>query len=147
MVVGEPTLMGGEFGDEDERMITRLENTQYDPSAVAVSNGLDDGEDCTSLGTPPVSVAGGPGGGPVGPGVPGGPGGGGGRLGAGGGGGPLGAPPNSNASWSTRSNGHSNPPNQNQFDQQQPPNNSNDNGSNQSKSMTPGPQEDKKPLS
>ncbi len=32
MVVGEPSLMGGEFGDEDERLITRLENTQYDPS-------------------------------------------------------------------------------------------------------------------
>lgn len=30
MVVGEPTLMGGEFGEEDERLITRLENTQYD---------------------------------------------------------------------------------------------------------------------
>nr|2XJZ_I Chain I, Lim Domain-binding Protein 1 [Homo sapiens]2XJZ_J Chain J, Lim Domain-binding Protein 1 [Homo sapiens]2XJZ_K Chain K, Lim Domain-binding Protein 1 [Homo sapiens]2XJZ_L Chain L, Lim Domain-binding Protein 1 [Homo sapiens]2XJZ_M Chain M, Lim Domain-binding Protein 1 [Homo sapiens] len=30
MVVGEPTLMGGEFGDEDERLITRLENTQFD---------------------------------------------------------------------------------------------------------------------
>nr|4JCJ_A Chain A, Insulin gene enhancer protein ISL-1,LIM domain-binding protein 1 [Mus musculus]4JCJ_B Chain B, Insulin gene enhancer protein ISL-1,LIM domain-binding protein 1 [Mus musculus]4JCJ_C Chain C, Insulin gene enhancer protein ISL-1,LIM domain-binding protein 1 [Mus musculus] len=29
MVVGEPTLMGGEFGDEDERLITRLENTQF----------------------------------------------------------------------------------------------------------------------
>lgn len=26
--------MGGEFGDEDERLITRLENTQYDPSAA-----------------------------------------------------------------------------------------------------------------
>jgi hypothetical protein len=24
MVVGEPSLMGGEFGDEDERLITRL---------------------------------------------------------------------------------------------------------------------------
>lgn len=24
--------MGGEFGDEDERLITRLENTQYDPA-------------------------------------------------------------------------------------------------------------------
>ena len=32
MVVGEPTLMGGEFGDEDERLITRLENQQYEPS-------------------------------------------------------------------------------------------------------------------
>ncbi|XP_039252008.2 LIM domain-binding protein 2-like [Styela clava] len=30
MVVGEPSLMGGEFGDEDERMITRLEN-QFEP--------------------------------------------------------------------------------------------------------------------
>lgn len=34
MVVGEPSLMGGEFGDEDERLITRLENTQYDPAAA-----------------------------------------------------------------------------------------------------------------
>ncbi|XP_039182435.1 LIM domain-binding protein 2 isoform X2 [Crotalus tigris] len=40
MVVGEPTLMGGEFGDEDERLITRLENMQYD-----AANGLDDDED------------------------------------------------------------------------------------------------------
>ncbi|XP_063434044.1 LIM domain-binding protein 2-like isoform X1 [Mytilus edulis] len=30
MVVGEPTLMGGEFGDEDERLITRLENSQFE---------------------------------------------------------------------------------------------------------------------
>ncbi|MGH0154082.1 UNVERIFIED_CONTAM: hypothetical protein FKN15_037762 [Acipenser sinensis] len=37
MVVGEPTLMGGEFGDEDERLITRLENTQFD-----ATNGIDD---------------------------------------------------------------------------------------------------------
>ncbi|XP_053560088.1 LIM domain-binding protein 2 isoform X1 [Bombina bombina] len=43
MVVGEPTLMGGEFGDEDERLITRLENTQYD-----AANGLDDEEDFNS---------------------------------------------------------------------------------------------------
>ncbi|XP_043918128.1 LIM domain-binding protein 2 isoform X2 [Protopterus annectens] len=43
MVVGEPTLMGGEFGDEDERLITRLENTQYD-----AANGLDDEEDFSS---------------------------------------------------------------------------------------------------
>lgn len=32
MVVGEPSLMGGDFGDEDERMISRMENTQFDPS-------------------------------------------------------------------------------------------------------------------
>jgi len=31
MLVGEPTLMGGELGDEDERLITRLENAQYKP--------------------------------------------------------------------------------------------------------------------
>eukprot|EP00070_Physeter_catodon_P018764 XP_023978623.1 LIM domain-binding protein 2-like [Physeter catodon] len=43
MVVGEPTLMGGEFGDEDKRLITRLENTQYD-----AANGMDDEEDFTS---------------------------------------------------------------------------------------------------
>jgi hypothetical protein len=32
MVVGEPSLMGGEFGEEDERLITRLENSNYDPA-------------------------------------------------------------------------------------------------------------------
>lgn len=37
MIVGEPTLMGGEFGDEDERSITRLENTQYDASGNNIS--------------------------------------------------------------------------------------------------------------
>ncbi|XP_064631478.1 LIM domain-binding protein 2-like isoform X7 [Lineus longissimus] len=42
MVVGEPTLMGGEFGDEDERLITRLENTQYEP------NGAEEGQDYTN---------------------------------------------------------------------------------------------------
>ncbi|XP_071947729.1 LIM domain-binding protein 2-like isoform X1 [Antedon mediterranea] len=40
MVVGEPSLMGGDFGDEDERLISRLENTQFD-----VSNGMDTEED------------------------------------------------------------------------------------------------------
>jgi len=40
MVVGEPSLMGGEFGDEDERLITRLENNQFDSSAVP-TNGLE----------------------------------------------------------------------------------------------------------
>ena len=30
MVVGEPSLMGGEFGEEDERLISRLENSQFD---------------------------------------------------------------------------------------------------------------------
>lgn len=36
MVVGEPSLMGGEFGEEDERLISRLENSNYDPAAQAV---------------------------------------------------------------------------------------------------------------
>lgn len=34
MVVQEPSMMGGEYGDEDERLITRLENTQFDPAAA-----------------------------------------------------------------------------------------------------------------
>ena len=38
MVVGEPSMMGGDFGDDNERMITRLENTQYDPNAFTPSN-------------------------------------------------------------------------------------------------------------
>ncbi|VDD82117.1 unnamed protein product [Mesocestoides corti] len=37
MIVGEPTLMGGEFGEDDERLITRLENSQYDPAAAAAA--------------------------------------------------------------------------------------------------------------
>ncbi|VDK32242.1 unnamed protein product [Taenia asiatica] len=37
LIVGEPTLMGGEFGEDDERMITRLENSQYDPAAAAAA--------------------------------------------------------------------------------------------------------------
>ncbi|XP_067879181.1 LIM domain-binding protein 1-like isoform X1 [Heterodontus francisci] len=44
MVVGEPALMGGEFGDEDERLITRLENGQFD-----AANGLDDEDDIRNL--------------------------------------------------------------------------------------------------
>ncbi|KAG0713469.1 LIM domain-binding protein 2 [Chionoecetes opilio] len=55
MVVGEPSLMGGEFGDEDERLITRLENTQYDTATV------EDG------GPPQGGGPGGPGPGPGGP--------------------------------------------------------------------------------
>ncbi|KAK6035089.1 hypothetical protein COOONC_27406 [Cooperia oncophora] len=36
MVVGEPSMMGGDFGEEDERTISRVENTQYDPNALQV---------------------------------------------------------------------------------------------------------------
>lgn len=55
MVVGEPSLMGGEYGEEDERVISRLENTQFDP---AVAGGMPGG-------------GGGPGGGHAGMGAPG----------------------------------------------------------------------------
>ncbi|GFS34869.1 LIM domain-binding protein 2 [Trichonephila inaurata madagascariensis] len=70
MVVGEPSLMGGEFGDEDERLITRLENTQYDASAAAAAaNGLEESEDFpanpitsvpSTTGGPPPSTWSGP---------------------------------------------------------------------------------------
>ena len=53
MVVGEPSLMGGEFGEEDERLISRLENAQYDPAAQAAQ---------AAAQGPPL-----PGGGPPGP--------------------------------------------------------------------------------
>ncbi|KOC70324.1 LIM domain-binding protein 2 [Habropoda laboriosa] len=48
MVVGEPSLMGGDFGEEDERLITRLENTQYD-----AANSLDPHSHDTPGGPPP----------------------------------------------------------------------------------------------
>ena len=35
MIVGEPSLMGGEMDDEDERFISRLENSQYDPNITS----------------------------------------------------------------------------------------------------------------
>ena len=41
MIVGEPSLMGGDFGEEDERLITRLENTQYDPMGQPIGPGLE----------------------------------------------------------------------------------------------------------
>ena len=34
MVVGEPSMMGGDYGEEDERTISRVENTQFDPNAM-----------------------------------------------------------------------------------------------------------------
>ncbi|KFD55673.1 hypothetical protein M514_03421, partial [Trichuris suis] len=40
MVVSEPSMMGGEFGDEDERLISRLENTQFDPSTSATPSSM-----------------------------------------------------------------------------------------------------------
>lgn len=38
MVVGEPSMMGGDFGDGNERMITRLENTQCESTISSHSN-------------------------------------------------------------------------------------------------------------
>jgi hypothetical protein len=35
MIVGEPSLMGGDMDDEDERYITRLENAQYDSNSIS----------------------------------------------------------------------------------------------------------------
>jgi len=55
MVVGEPTLMGGEFGDEDERLIARLENTQYEP------NGAEDEDQKPPIGQGQGQGQGGPG--------------------------------------------------------------------------------------
>lgn len=49
MVVGEPSLMGGEFGEEDERLISRLENSQYDPAAAAIQHAAA----VQSMGPPP----------------------------------------------------------------------------------------------
>lgn len=38
LVVGEPSMLGADFGDENERRITRLENNQFDSSLVNGSN-------------------------------------------------------------------------------------------------------------
>uniref|UniRef100_A0A0N5AT24 LID domain-containing protein n=1 Tax=Syphacia muris TaxID=451379 RepID=A0A0N5AT24_9BILA len=56
MVVGEPSMMGGDYGEEDERTISRVENTQYDPNAMqnqmgAMSQPMN--PSITSLGGPP----------------------------------------------------------------------------------------------
>lgn len=79
MVVGEPSLMGGEFGEEDERLISRLENAQYDPAAQAAQAaaqaagggppgpGMMDDPSGYPGGPPPGSWSGGP---PPGPGGP-----------------------------------------------------------------------------
>lgn len=38
LVVGEPSMMGCEFGEEDERSISRIENTKYiDPGLSTVT--------------------------------------------------------------------------------------------------------------
>ncbi|XP_023710229.1 LIM domain-binding protein 2 isoform X2 [Cryptotermes secundus] len=63
MVVGEPSLMGGEFGDEDERLITRLENTQYD-AANSLDHDNHGFSDSPMTGGPNSWGGGGPVGGP-----------------------------------------------------------------------------------
>lgn len=96
-MVGEPSLMGGEFGEEDERLISRLENSQYDPAAAAAQQASGGGpgpggpghhmgpppnqgmDDFPPPGHPPMwgnsgpgpnSGPGGPPGGPMGPSTP-----------------------------------------------------------------------------
>ena len=64
MVVGEPTLMGGEFGDEDERLITRLENNQFEGGPGAEEDSVEQKfSPAWAQGdkkTPPSSVSGAP---------------------------------------------------------------------------------------
>jgi len=60
MVVGEPSLMGGEFGDEDERLITRLENSQYDTAAGVTENGGAEPQQSSAPNAPNPSLPGGP---------------------------------------------------------------------------------------
>ncbi|CAJ0934063.1 unnamed protein product, partial [Mesorhabditis belari] len=64
MVVGEPSMMGGDYGEEDERTISRVENTQYDPNALQMQQ-----QSLAAQGGPPPGVMGMPGGmGVMGPG-------------------------------------------------------------------------------
>ena len=55
--------MGGEFGEEDERLISRLENAQYDPAAAAAQAAATQG--ANPAGT--LGPHGAPGGPPTGP--------------------------------------------------------------------------------
>ncbi|KAE9551671.1 hypothetical protein FO519_005111 [Halicephalobus sp. NKZ332] len=50
LVVGEPSLMGGDFGEEDERSISRIENTQFD--GVSMPHGSIPGSAPMSVGLP-----------------------------------------------------------------------------------------------
>uniref|UniRef100_A0A8R1DL11 LID domain-containing protein n=1 Tax=Caenorhabditis japonica TaxID=281687 RepID=A0A8R1DL11_CAEJA len=38
MVVGEPSMMGSDFGEDDERTISRVENSQYNPNAMQMQS-------------------------------------------------------------------------------------------------------------
>jgi hypothetical protein len=50
MIVGEPSLMGGEMDDEDERYISRLENTQYESASTQqISQGYQQNPNLQSL--------------------------------------------------------------------------------------------------
>jgi hypothetical protein len=41
LVVSEPSMMGNEFGTDDERTISRVENAQYDQNSAMMSGGID----------------------------------------------------------------------------------------------------------
>lgn len=110
MVVGEPSLMGGEFGDEDERLITRLENNQYDPSAQSAPNGLDDNDEFGPMSAPGGGLAGSgpPPGWSSGPNAP--------------SGGPNSGPPLSERSGAGGNNGHGGGPGSQDDNKKQSPN-------------------------
>lgn len=38
LVVSEPSMMGSEFGVDDERTISRVENTQFDQNSAGISH-------------------------------------------------------------------------------------------------------------
>ena len=50
--VGEPTLMGSEFGDEDERTIQRLENNQFDNQMQVKAEDRDSSANFPSISSP-----------------------------------------------------------------------------------------------
>ena len=52
LLVGEPTLMGTEFGDEDERTIQRLENNQFDNQMHVKSEDRDAAANFPSISSP-----------------------------------------------------------------------------------------------
>ncbi len=55
MIVGEPSLMSGEIDDEDERYITRIENTQYSSPTQQIPQLLNPNQMNLTLTSPDVT--------------------------------------------------------------------------------------------
>ena len=57
MVVGEPSLMSGDFGEKDEELIIQFENIQYDPAVQGDPNSFQPPlmDNSSGLGVPPFS--------------------------------------------------------------------------------------------